>query len=201
MNKSRVSMIKDNKGVSVIEMIVIIAIMAVLSTSAFVAMTYITRTDIKKESKMLYSVITSSRTSSMARSGKWIFGISQAADGDFSLRIIHASSFDESTGTLGVLTEHEVEKLGEKVNFIQVNIVQADGTETGYMDLTSISFKKNTGAVEKINDFVVTESDTGISCAYVGGHTAKSGGYADIKINVANNEKVFRLYFITGEME
>lgn len=201
MGKSKVSVKKDNRGVSAIEMVVVMAILVVLATSAFSAMTFLSRSDIKKASKTLYSAITSCRTSSMARSGYWCFAVYQDASGCFVLDSVQGDTLDETTGTYGTAIVHDHEVLSNKVSSIQANIVYANGTETGYVDLKSITFKKNTGAVEEINSVTTTESGGSRVYTVGTGVDAKSGGYADIKITISENERVMRLYFITGEVE
>lgn len=201
MGTSKVSIRKDNRGVSIIEMVVVMAILVVLATSVFSAMTFLTRSDIKKASKTLYSAITSCRTSSMARSGYWCFAVYQDATGCYVLDSVQGETVDEASGTYGTAVVHDHEVMSNLVSSIQVNIVNADGSETGYVDLYSITFKKNTGAVDEINS-VTTAEASGTRVYTVGtGIDAKSGGYADIKITISENERVMRLYFITGEVE
>lgn len=118
----------NNKGFSLIEVIVIIAIMAVLTASSMSALTYLLRGDIKKATKTLYSSITSSRTSSMAKAGDWTFVVEH--DG---------TSYVLRTMCDGV--EYESEVLSYRVSSITI-----DGSP-----LTSIKFVKNTGAVSSIN--------------------------------------------------
>ncbi len=132
----------NNSGFSFVEVIVVIAIMVVLTSSSVQALSYLTRGDIKKATKTLYSFIASSRTNSMAKSGEWIFEVSH--DGT---QYVLRSLCD------GV--EYDMEKLSNRVGSITIN---GDA-------LTSIKFAKNTGAVTSVNgiDVVAGYADIVIS--------------------------------------
>lgn len=177
------ALLKDNKGVSFVEMIVVVAIMAILAASSVSAMSYLLRGDIKKATKTVYSEIASNRTYAMAKPGEWIFTVDNSS-GVFVLDSINAEKIN-ADGTYVNPVNYSEETLSDRVSSIEVKIYKADGSlVSDYTALTSISFKKSTGAVNKIN-----------------GVAANYGGYADIKIDISGNDRVLRLYFLTGKIE
>ncbi len=173
----------DNKGFSLVELLVVIAIMTVLASISISAMSYLTRGDIKKALKTVYSEIASNRTFAMAKPGDWIFEV-DSSTGVFVLKSINADEIKADGSFVNPVTYSE-EKLSDRVSFIQVKIYSADGSiVSDYTDLSTITFKKNTGAVEKIN-----------------GTNVNYGGYADIKVDISGNSRELRLYFLTGKIE
>lgn len=123
----------DNRGFSLVEVVVVMAIMVVLVSTSVSALSYLVRGDIKKAAKTLYSSIASNRTNSMAKSGDWIYTVSYE-DNHFVLRSICDG------------TEYDKEVLSDRVNSITI----------GGNPLSSIKFMKSTGAVSSINGTDVT---------------------------------------------
>lgn len=176
-------LLKNNKGVSIVEMVVVIAIMAVLAAASVSALSYLMRGDIKKATKTVYSEIASNRTYAMAKPGDWVFTVDNSS-GVFVLNSINADEIKDDGTYVNPITYSE-ETLSNRVTSIQVKIYKADGTiVSDYADLSSITFKKNTGAVAKVN---------GIAANY--------GGFADIKVDISGNTRELRLYFLTGKIE
>lgn len=169
-------LLKNNKGFSLVEMLVVIAIMAILASVSVSAMGYLMRGDIKKAAKTLYSEIASNRTYAMAKQGDWLFSV------DNSSGVFVLSSMNTTSG--GTITYSE-ETLSNRVSSIEVMIYSADGSViSDYTALNTISFKKSTGAVNEIN-----------------GASVNYGGFADIKISISTSGMVLRLYFLTGKIE
>lgn len=177
------ALLKDNQGFSFIEMIVVIAIMAVLAASSVSAMSYLLRGDIKKATKTVYSEIASNRTYAMAKPGDWIFTVDNSS-GVFVLESINAESINADGSYVNPVIYSE-EKLSNRVSSIEVKICAADGSMiSDYTPLSSIAFKKSTGAVKAVN-----------------GVAANYGGFAEIKVDISGNNRVLRLYFLTGKIE
>lgn len=132
----------NNKGFSLVEVLVVIAIMVILTSASVQALSYLTRGDIKKATKTLYSFIASNRTSSMAKSGEWSFEVSNDGTQYILYSMCDGAEFD-------------MEKLSNRVDSITIN----------GEPLTSIRFAKNTGAVSSINgvDVVAGYADIVIS--------------------------------------
>ncbi|MDD6571019.1 MAG: prepilin-type N-terminal cleavage/methylation domain-containing protein [Thermoflexaceae bacterium] len=183
----------DNRGVSVVEMTVVIAIMAVMITVALSVVSYILKGDIKKATKTVYSEISSNHTQSMVKPGKWIFKV-DSSSGNIMLQSIREEySYEDNSGaTITVpAVEFSRETLSERVNSIEVRVYDAEGSSVEFcgssewVPLTSIRFKKNTGAVDKINEQPLPNTS----------------GYAHIKVSILGNERLLILYFLTGEIQ
>lgn len=190
-NRKSYSLFQDNRGVSLVEVLVVMAILTILTTISVSSLNYVIRGDIKKATKTLYSAIASNRTYSMAKPGRWTFNVFTDAEGVYQYQSVKLEEKDGS----GVVTSPEIiydeEKFSNRVDFIRVCIYGAnESLIADYSDLVSIVFKKNTGAVDSITTTgnVYKASDN-------------PGGFADIMIDIAGNNRILRLYFLTGEIE
>lgn len=170
----------DNRGVTLIEVIVVIAIMMVLTATSVSAMSYLARGNVKKAAKTVYSFITQSRTDSMAKSGKWSLTIKK--DGNNYVLVTECTGFYINGALQDCLDAdgkaYDKVVLDSNVTGITCNGVLIDDS-TSYV----INFKKNTGEVEKING------------------SKPSGGYTDIVISLSGNTRTLRLYYLTGKVE
>lgn len=176
------NILKDNKGASLLEVMVIIAIMAVLGASTLSYMGYLVRGDIKKATKTVYSAISSTQTLAKARTGEWVFSVDVDAEGLYNLV---TTTYDvEPDGSLINPLEVDRIKLEQKVTGINVNQYSADGTAISADPFSSMTFVKNTGAVKAIN-----------------GTNVVNGGYCEIEINISGNYKFIRVYYLTGKIE
>lgn len=179
----RKKLFEDNRGVSLVEILVAMAIMVVITTSSVTALSYIARGDIKKATKTLYSAISSNQTYAKAKSGQWEFRVGRPTGTVLVLQSVNQSIAADGTPTGEVI--YDEQEMSDRVSAITVEIYSADGSAvSGETDLTSITFKKNTGAVDTINAAAVP-----------------SGGFANITVNISGNRLTLRLYFMTGKIE
>lgn len=167
----------NNKGVSLIEVLVVIGIIAILSTVSVSALVYVNKGDIKKATKTLLSEITSARTYSMAKTGDWKFEV-----------VHNGSSF--VLNTIGGADNYSEAVLSNRVDNIKV-VTNSGATGT----LGGIVFQKNTGAVMSITD------STGAILYSRSGAGSSLAGYADITVSISGNERTLRLYYLTGKIE
>lgn len=183
----------DNRGVSVVEMAVVIAILAVLTVTSMSALSYLIRGDIKKATKSVYAAISSNHTQAMAKPGNWIFTVDRGGSVIVLLSTREEYSYSDNSGATVTVPALEFDRveLSDRVDSVSVRIYEADGSpaslggSSDWVDLTSIRFKKNTGAVDKIN-----EQDL-----------PSASGYAHIKVSISGHERLLILYFLTGEIE
>lgn len=167
----------DNGGFTLVEVIVVVAIITVLSAFSFNALNYVNKGDIKEATNTLYSEIISSRTSSMARTGNWQFRVGH-----------NGTSF-----VLETIWDQEVDSVSSVPLSYRVDSIKATYNGTT-MNLSTIEFQKNTGAVKKITGDAGVLYDRNLPGASL-------AGYSDIVLNLDGNERTLRLYFLTGEIE
>lgn len=173
----------NNRGISLIEVIVVVAIMMVLTATSVSAMSYLVRGNAKKAAKTIYSFVTQSRTDAMTKSGDWTLTIKKSGD-NFVL-------VTECTGfSLGGVLQDCLDSAGNAYDktVLDSNVtgIMCGGIAIDDANSCVIKFKKSTGEVDKIN-----------------GHeaTASSGGYMDIVVSLSGNTRTLRLYYLTGKIE
>lgn len=174
----------DNRGVSLVEVLVVIGIMAILASLTASAAGYLTRGNVKKASKTVYSMLVASRTDSMAKSGTWVLTFSQNPEGRFQL---------ESSVTDLVLSGGTTYSGSDEKQMLEKNItgLSVAGVAVDASTPIAIEFAKNTGAVSRI--YVVGGSDIKA--------TTDLAGYADVVITAYGNTFTNRLYYLTGDVE
>lgn len=168
----------NNKGVSLVELLVVIGIISILAATSVSAAGYLARGDIKKATKLVYSSITTCRTNTMAKTGTWYFEVDRSAP-QMHLKVM----WDEITETFSE------EILSNRVSGIKVIYSGAE------YDLGKIDFEKSTGSVKSI-------STADGSIVYDRNNSAYPlAGYADIKVSIDTSSLQLRLNFLTGKIE
>ncbi len=166
----------DNRGLSLIEVVVIVGILAIMAATTASAASYMVRGNIKDAAKSTYSAIASNQTYAKAKAGDWT--LTCAYNGtQFVL-----SSICDYVDASGVANNYIFEEtlLSNRVTSVKYK----DSTWADFIELQTIKFKKNTGAVSMIN-----------------GNPVPSAGYADIQVAIEGNLAYLRLYYLTGEIE
>lgn len=70
----------NNKGFSLLELIIVIAIIAVVTVATMIGITVLSKGNAKKMNKNLYSAISELKTSTMAKSGTWRMTIGKSGN-------------------------------------------------------------------------------------------------------------------------
>lgn len=183
--KKRLLLQGNNAGFSLVEVLVVVAIIAVLAAMSTSGLSYLIRGNIKKAVKTMHSAIATSRTDSMSRSGKWELvisgGPSIGSDSQTDPYVV-TNGYTDTTGIFVAEDEYQFDPM-----MTSIRLWDADGNLKGY--LTNIQFEKSTGAVKS-----VTSTETTIT-------RDSNPGYVDIEIIVNDNSRKIRLYYITGQME
>ncbi len=101
---------KNNKGFSLLEMIIVIAILAVVSSVSFVGLGYLYSTNIKSSIKKINSSLLKTQNYTMAKSngGRDVYmRLSQGSDGDYYIQYLRVSGSTE-------VKIQDDEKIGKK---------------------------------------------------------------------------------------
>lgn len=172
----------NNRGASVIELLIIMAILAVLLSGSIIAFTIIDSGNIKQASRTTKTYIEKTRSSAMSvAADEWSFTLTRSGN-DYIANVYktYTNADDE------VVTDKMEEKaLGTRISASFV----AGTTELpiNENDVVKIVFDPSTGSVKKVtfNDGVYSPTENMIS----------------IKFKVGNNENNVNLYFVSGKAE
>lgn len=158
--------IKDNKGISLVEILVVIGILAILTVTSVSALSQLSRGEIKKAVKTVQSSLVQNRIDSMAKTGDWKWCIEHDGS-NYNIVIYYKGLSDTAFSAVDTI------ELSDQVTSITFNDVP----------LESITFKKNTGAVNEVNTITCTS------------------GVGTIAITCSGNTRTLKLYYLTGKVE
>lgn len=147
----------DNNGFSLVELIIVIAIMAILTGSAFSVFGYINNGNVKKCSRSINSGLNETRTANLTREGNSYLYIYKY-DGDIYKRISKADDLSLS-GTGDKLLSSAGERIGNKSIHIIGYYDDASGAEQQFDfekesdPVIKISFRKGDGGFSNSTTF------------------------------------------------
>ena len=140
---------KDNGGFSLIEMIIVIAIAAILTGSSFTMVRSIAYANTKKASETVLSTLDTQRITAMSKKGNWYVYIYHLSDGCYIKAVdnVELSSFNASyldnkgikicSDSIGIYIDSEA---GTKVD--GTDIICIKYTKTGVFDGTKTNVNK-----------------------------------------------------------
>lgn len=178
---------RNNKGFSMMELIVVVAIMSLLVGLIGYGVSMITAGDTKRASKTISGEISTMRTNTLAVMGQWQYEI--ANDGG-SVKI--------RTYKDGV--EQDYTNLGSKIRVkyrVSENASEVDLNSGQKLILT---FVQSSG---KVNDLQLTSGDDVNKASTLSeDHSIKGSGCCEFQITVASGKKAegFKLYYETGKI-
>lgn len=154
---------QNNKGFSLLELLVVVAIIGIVSGLVLIGISVIASADSKKMSKALYSDINTLKTKTLTVSGDWYL-IIKKEDKVYKYQLYKETSEYNADGSL--LATHttlmEESKGGRRVNLAFYTKYDADGNrdesskyvidENQYI---KISFKNDTGAFNRVEVYQV----------------------------------------------
>ena len=169
-----------NKGFSLIEMLVVIAIMGILIGVSFATLGLIQAGNMTNVTKSIATGIQETRQKTMTQnlSYGWSFSVNTDADGRVSMTVTKKTAASEAP----VNTVTELKKC-------------------------SLYYTENTGAERQITDFVMTfDASTGAIKSFdytiAGGGTAtQTSGTGTIRAEHGNKESELVIFFATGKYE
>lgn len=168
---------KNNAGMSVIELIVVIALLAILVGAGFASYNVIKNADVTKSTKNFASYYNKLRTYTMSQAGDWSLVISRDSDDMYTAAIYQGSEQKGSALELGkhIELKYQDEKGGE------VAISSA-------LPLT-ITLKASTGGVNTIY--------SGSAKVYESG--ADTSSYGIFKAERNTHDSQIKIYYVTGK--
>ncbi len=173
------TLIKNNRGVSLVELLVVIAILTVLASTSVSALVHLNNANVKKAAKTVKSSLVENRMNAMAKTGIWSWSIVYSTD-HYDVQITRQEN------SLAAAEVVDTIEIPSKLTGITAKVHQADGTEnTG--TLVGISFKKSTGAVDKI----ILDSGT----------VLPTSGYTTITLDCSGKTRELKLSNLTGTVE
>lgn len=174
----------NNKGFSLLELIIVVAIMAVIIGIMVVSMTVVAKGNAKKAAKNLYNSINTLRFDTMSVNADWYMIITKDSKG---YKFTTYKDKGDETGSV-----YKVLNAGASVN-IQYIADDSDGNASHTTtDLTSdtfenmeIKFRKDTGAFEYVK---------------VNGRPVMTGTKGTFKVTSGNSEHQVTLWYKTGRI-
>lgn len=158
MDKSR-GQDNSNKGFSLIELIVVIAVMVVVTGFIVYGVSVLSSGDANKASKTIYNQLTSTQRSTLSMSGKW------------SLEIINNSG----TNTLNIYRDDGTgnqlqtsEKLGSRIELsYNTKNDEASAQQLGNGDRLIVTFERSTGKILDVTKNGSSIYDSGKTDLYI----------------------------------
>lgn len=171
--------LENNKGVSLVEIVVVFAILAILTTGSVTALVHLNNVNVKKAAKTVKSSLVEHRIDAMAKTGIWTWSMVYSTD-HYDVQITRQENSAAAIEVVDTIV------IPSKLTGVTALVHQADGTEnTGV--LVGITFKKSTGAVDKVI------LDTGT--------VSPKSGYTMITLDCSGNTRQLRLSNLTGTVE
>jgi len=172
----------NNKGATLIELMVILAIIAVLVSGSIVAFNVLNGSNLKNAARTTGSFLETTRTKTMSVvADAWYYTLTR--DGDNYYTEIYKVYTDDT----GATVEEKIE--AEDLGFRVVGSIIADGSETEFADgdMLTIKFDQASGSV-KIVDLDGTE-------------LTPSENMITIKFVSGAKEASVDLYFVSGKVD
>lgn len=180
---NRQTKVNKNAGFSMIELIVVIAIMAVMVGIAFIGFGMLNGGNAKKAEKNILSQLADVRTSTLAKAGLWTAEI--YSDGSqYKIDIKNKTDVISST------------KIGSRISIAYQDSVAASEAAVDKDYKLVVSFSQGTGAVTKVEQ-IPTAGGAGVQL-YNSATTSAKGDIV-IKVN-ASPRSTLTLWYATGKV-
>lgn len=142
---------KDNKGFSLVELIIVIAIMAVLSGLIFYSYSMLAGQDARQCANNLSAALDKEKNYALTKSGTadCYMELTKTADGYFAVYYVPKNALVDGTGT-GDYVEQEKQKLGKQSVDISCTIGGSTVTVTEAASL-EVTYDRITGAFKKVS--------------------------------------------------
>ncbi len=170
----------SNKGFSLIELIVVIAVMVVVTGFIVYGVSVLSSGDANKASKTIYNQLTSTQRSTLSMSGKW------------SLEIINNSG----TNTLNIYRDDGTgnqlqtsEKLGSRIELsYNTKNDEASAQQLGNGDRLIVTFERSTGKILDVTKNGSSIYDSGKTDLYIMANGRGSSSNYTVKVIYATGK-------------
>lgn len=171
----------NNRGASVIELLIIMAIIAVLLSGSIIAFSLLNSSNVKQAARTTKDYLEKTRTSTMSVvADEWYFTFTKSGS-DYKAIVYKTYTKD------GAVVEEKIEEklLGTRISAAFIS----DGTEitVGEGDVLKIVFDRSSGEVGKVlfNEATYAPHENIVS----------------IKFTSGSNKSTVNLYFVSGKVE
>lgn len=172
----------NNKGMSVVELMIIIAIIAVLMSGMAVSFTILNSSNIKQATRTCKSYMEKTRTSTMSvMADEWYFELKNSG-GDYVAAVYKVVTDSEGNTTTSTIEE---ENIGSKVS---ISLLSGDDTiALSADDVLKVKFDTSSGSVSSVsvNGVKYTPADNMVTLYY----------------QIGAKENWVDLYFVSGNIE
>lgn len=191
LNSKQVRIVKKNSGLSLIELVVVIAIMAVVSAGVSIAVFSQSSWRCRQANDLVFNMLQQTRSEALARSDAWIEICYE--DGQCVLK----SSFDED------------QALGKRVEvFYEYQKGQTADSSSGTVPINSsnrlvLTFKRGTGGFQTMKEGVSVDSSTGV-VTYTEASSKGNAAYCraiHVKGKGSSKGYTITLHPVTGKFE
>ena len=140
--KSKGKLRDNNKGVTFVELVVVVAILAIMAASATYGITMLVSADAKKASKNLYQAVSELRNDTLSQTGEWWGELKRTSgNGQYTFTISVLVYFKPGSGT--------------------VDKVVSGVTNASMLDSTSIKFTFNIASNNGLTYKLILWTNTG----------------------------------------
>lgn len=172
----------NNRGTSLIELLIIMAILAVLLSGSIIAFSILDNSNIKQASRTTKTFIEKTRSSAMSVvADEWYFTLTRSGD-DYKANVYKTYTNGENETVTDVMEE---KLLGTRIS--AAFVAGTDELPIGEGNVLKITFEPSTGKVKK-----VTFDDTEYS---------PTENMISIKYTAGNDVNNVYLYFVSGKVE
>lgn len=185
----------DNKGFSLLELLIVMAIIVVVSVATTVSLSVISKGNAKKVNKNLYSTLSSLKTTTMSKTGDWYMEVKKSGN-QYEINTYSVTEVKDAdgkvTGTETTL-EESYKCSSSRISIAYKTNLKSDDTDTIKIDDNNsikISFSRSDGSCNKV------ESSDGTNLL----DSTKYGNKGTFVISVSKNIYESTLWYKTGRV-
>ena len=177
----------DNKGFSLLELLIVMAIIVVVSVATTVSLSVISKGNAKKVNKNLYSTLSSLKTTTMSKTGDWYMEVKKSGN-QYEINTYRVTEVKDADGKV-TGTETTLEE-SYKCSSSRISIAYKTNLKSDDNNSIKISFSRSDGSCNKV------ESSDGTNLL----DSTKYGNKGTFVISVSKNIYESTLWYKTGRV-